>query len=217
MKYKLAVFDMDGTILDTLSDLTASTNYALKAASLPEKTREDVRRYIGDGVKELIERACAPVTDEKIIEKVFVAFSEYYKAHGEDLTRPYPGIVEAIKTLRANGIKTGVVSNKLEYAVIPLAERYFPSLFDYIAGDKEGVRRKPYPDPILNAISAMGETKETTVYIGDSDVDVKAGFNAGVDVISAGWGYRSEKFLLENGAKNIVFSAEEMLKKILES
>ena len=133
------------------------------------------------------------------------------------MTRPYPGIVDAIKALRANGIKTAVVSNKLEYAVISLANRFFPSLFDYIAGDKEGVRRKPFPDPILNAISFFNETKEATIYVGDSDVDIKAGFNAGVDVISAGWGYRSKDFLLANGAKNIVFSAVDLLKAILES
>lgn len=215
MKYKLAVFDMDGTILDTLDDLTASVNYAMEKNGFAPRTKDEVRSFIGDGVIELIMRACPEGASDKQIKKAFVDFVDYYFDHGTDLTKPYLGIVEAIKKLRAAGVKTGVVSNKLEIAVLPLAERFFASSFDYLAGDKEGVRRKPYPDSILNAITAMGATCEETVYIGDSDIDVLAGKNAGVDVLSVAWGYRSKECLLNSGAQKIVYTAEELVDAIL--
>ena len=203
MKYKFAIFDMDGTILDTLSDLTNSTNFALKSNGFPERTREEVRSFIGDGVIELIERACPKNTDEESVKKVFYAFCDYYKKHGEDCTKPYDGMLETLATLKKEGVLLGVLSNKLEQAVIPLCKKYFDGVFDFVAGDKEGVRRKPYPDGILAMIEKSGVEKQQVVYIGDSEVDILAGKNAAVDVISAGWGYRNKDVLSSVGAKLI--------------
>ena len=216
MKYELAIFDMDGTILDTLTDLTNSTNYALKANGFNERTREEVRTFIGDGVIELIERACPPNTDEESIKRVFYAFCDYYKVHGEDQTEPYDGIVTTLKTLKGKGVLLGVLSNKLEQAVIPLCEKYFDGIFDFVAGDKDGVRRKPYPDGILAMIERTTINKNKVVYIGDSEVDVLAGKNAGVDVISAGWGYRGRAALLSVGAKKIAERASDLVELITE-
>lgn len=216
MKYDFAIFDMDGTILDTLTDLANSTNYALKSNGFPERTRDEVKSFIGDGVMELIERACPKNTSKETLKKVFDDCCVYYKLHGEDCTKPYDGIIDTLLTLKRKGVLLGVLSNKLEYAVIPLCKKYFNGIFDFVAGDKEGMRLKPYPDGILAMIEKSGKNKDKVVYIGDSEVDVLAGKNAGVDVISAGWGYRSKDALLSVGAKEIAETPLDLVGKITE-
>lgn len=210
MKYKLAVFDLDGTILDTLEDLADSVNYALDKQGFPRRTVDEVRRFVGNGIRKLIERAVPPETDDEMIENVFAEFTAHYKEHCADKTKPYDGILEVLQKLRERGIKTAVVSNKADYGVQKLCAQYFPELFDYAVGEREGIRRKPCPDSLLAVIDKLGADLAETVYIGDSDVDLKTAENAGVDVISVGWGFRDESFLKENGAEFVIHRPEEI-------
>ena len=215
MKYSLAVFDMDGTILDTLDDLTNTLNLSLEEAGLPLRTKDEVRSFVGNGVGKLIERALPEDTPETEREKFFEVFARNYKLHCADLTRPYDGVPELIAELRARGVKTAVVSNKVDFAVQQLAEDYFPGLFDIAVGEREGVKRKPAPDSVLAVMDALGVRREETVYIGDSDVDAETAKNAEVDFIGVEWGFRPREVLLEHGAKVTVKRTDELLRLIL--
>lgn len=216
MKYELAVFDMDGTILDTLEDLKNSLNFALKENGFPERTTDEVRRFVGNGVRKLIDRAAPENTDKETKDKIFDTFNEHYKVHCTDNTRPYEGIKEAVKTLRDKGLKTAVVSNKEHYGVILLCEKYFPGLFDMAAGSTDAVRKKPAPDTVLSVMEKLGVPPEKTVYIGDSDVDIETAKNAGTDCISVSWGFRTEEFLKEHGATVITDKPEKLESLILQ-
>ncbi len=142
MRYKAAIFDMDGTILNTLEDLTDSTNYALAHHGFPERTIDEVRRFVGNGIRKLIERAVPAGTDVATIDKVFDTFASYYKEHSAIKTRPYDGIHDAIAKLRAAGVKTAVVSNKADFAVQDLCVDYFPGMFDFALGEKSGIAKQ---------------------------------------------------------------------------
>lgn len=148
MKYKIVVFDLDGTILNTLEDLADSTNYALSVFDMPERTIEEIRHFVGNGIRKLMERAVPQGTPESMIVKVHETFTEHYKNHCADKTRPYDGIKELIENIRNAGVYTAVVSNKADYGVQILCKDYFPGLFDYAVGEREGIRRKPYPDSV---------------------------------------------------------------------
>ena len=215
MKYRLAVFDLDGTILDTLEDLADSANYALKQHGLPARTIDEVRQFVGNGIGKLIERAVPAGTSDEVADKVLQSFTEHYKVHCADKTKPYEGIPDVLSQLRKNGIITAVVSNKADFAVQSLCEDYFPGLFDYIVGEKQGIRRKPYPDSLLSVVDKFGVSLSETVYIGDSDVDLKTAQNAGVDVVSVAWGFRDETFLIENGATTVIHKPEEILECVM--
>lgn len=208
--YKLAVFDMDGTILDTLDDLAAAINHGLQYFDLPVHTTEDVRWFVGNGMHKLAERAVPKGSSPEMIEKVFAEMHRYYKDHCADSTKPYDGIPEMLKTLKAHGVLTAVVSNKAEYAVKSLCRDYFDGLFDYSAGDAEGHRIKPYPDMVEAVLEQAGVGKSEAAYIGDSDVDVQTAHNSGLFPIMVDWGFRGEAFLKEHGAKLIVHSPEEI-------
>ena len=216
MRYKLAVFDMDGTILNTLEDLADSTNYALKANGLPERTIDEVRRFVGNGIRLLIERAVPTDTDKELTDKVFDTFKEYYKTHGAVKTRPYDGIKDVLLELRKAGCLTAVVSNKADFAVQDLCKDYFDNLFDFAIGEREGIKKKPAPDSVFEVLSKLNVEKDNAVYIGDSDVDFATSVNAGMDVIMVGWGFRDEEFLREKGAKRIIKQPSEILDIILE-
>lgn len=216
MRYKLAVFDMDGTILNTLEDLADSTNYALKANWLPERTIDEVRRFVGNGIRLLIERAVPTDTDKKLTDKVFDTFKEYYKTHCAVKTRPYDGIKDVLLELRKAGCLTAVVSNKADFAVQDLCKDYFDNLFDFAIGEREGIKKKPAPDSVFEVLSKLNVEKDNAVYIGDSDVDFATSVNAGMDVIMVGWGFRDEEFLREKGAKRIIKQPSEILDIILE-
>lgn len=216
MRYKLAVFDMDGTILNTLEDLADSTNYALKANGLPERTIDEVRRFVGNGIRLLIERAVPTDTDKKLTDKVFDTFKEYYKTHCAVKTRPYDGIKDVLLELRKAGCLTAVVSNKADFAVQDLCKDYFDNLFDIAIGEREGIKKKPAPDSVFEVLSKLNVEKDNAVYIGDSDVDFATSVNAGMDVIMVGWGFRDEEFLREKGAKRIIKQPSEILDIILE-
>ena len=216
MKYKLAIFDMDGTILDTLEDLCDCTNYALRMYNLPERSIEEIRHFLGNGIRKLIERAVPEGTTVEIVDQVFDTFKVYYKDHCAIKTRPYDGINDVIKKIRDNGIITAVVSNKADFAVGILCEDYFKGLFDFSVGDKEGQRRKPYPDGVLSVLDRFGIDKKDAVYIGDSEVDFQTAQNAKLDVIMVGWGFRDEEFILSQGAEFVVKKPEELLGYVLD-
>ena len=210
MKYKIVIFDLDGTILNTLDDLADSTNYALKEHGMPERSVEEIRHFVGNGIRKLMERAVPQGTQEDEIVKVHSTFTEYYKEHCADKTRPYDGIKELIERIRSSGIKTAVVSNKADYGVQTLCRDYFPGLFDYAVGEREGIRRKPYPDSVNEVLRSFNVDRTEALYIGDSEVDIQTSANAGMDVCMVGWGFRDEEYLKAQGAKFVVHTPEEI-------
>lgn len=214
MKYMLAVFDMDGTILDTLDDLTNTLNMSLREVGMPERTKEEVRSFVGNGVGKLLERAVPRGTTEGEMSALAEVFRTNYAAHCADLTKPYDGVPELIAALRREGVKTAVVSNKVDFAVQALAADYFPGLFDMAVGEREGVRRKPAPDSVHAVMAALGIDRVRTVYVGDSDVDADTAKNAGVDFIGVEWGFRSREVLAEHGATVTVGKADELFRLI---
>ena len=209
-RYKLAIFDLDGTILNTLEDLTDSTNHALESLDLPTRSIDEVRRFVGNGIRLLIERAVPAETAEAIKDKVFAEFKAYYKEHSAVKTKPYDGIAELFAELRTSGCLVAVLSNKADFAVQDLCKDYFPGLIDYAAGEKEGIRRKPAPDAVLAILEKYQVAPEDAVYIGDSEVDVETAVNAGVSGISVTWGFRSKEWLAEHGAINSADSVDEL-------
>lgn len=215
MKYELAVFDLDGTILNTLDDLSASLNFALKKSGYPVRTTEEVRCFVGNGIRKLIERGVPTGTDKASADKVYRDFSEHYKVHCADMTRPYDGIPELLQKLKKNGIKTAVVSNKADYAVQDLCAQYFDGLFDAAAGERDGVRRKPAPDLVFMILEKLGVKCENAVYIGDSDVDIETAKNSGMDCIAVEWGFRDRSLLMKCGAENIVSNPMEIAEIVL--
>ncbi len=196
---KLVVFDMDGTILNTLDDLKDTLNYALGQYHFPARTLEETRAFVGNGIHKLIERAVPEGTDAQTVEKVFDTFLEYYQIHCMDQTRPYPGIVSLLQSLKEAGLLTAVVSNKADAAVQELCERFFPGLFDFAVGEHEGVQKKPAPDMVQLALRTLGTQASDAVYVGDSDVDLATAKNSGLDSIIVTWGFRDREFLESQG------------------
>ena len=201
MKYKVYIFDMDGTILNTLEDLANALNYSLGTNNYPKRTIDEVRWLVGNGIYKLVERGVPTGTEKADIDRVFKTFKEYYSVHCEDKTKPYENIIEIIKKLRAENCHIAVVSNKADYAVQKLCERYFPNLIDIAVGERENVRKKPAPDSVLEVLKKLNADKSTAVYIGDSEVDIQTAKNADMDSIIVTWGFREKAYLLENGAK----------------
>lgn len=214
MKYKLAIFDMDGTILSTLDDLANGVDYALSENGLPARSKQETRAALGRGVRFLIEQSVPAGLSDAEISKVEEDFLKYYKVHSMDNTRPYDGIVELIKELRASGIKTAVVSNKIDSAVKELCDNFFEGAFDVARGERPGIPRKPNPKPINAIIDKFGLSKDEVVYIGDSEVDLLTANNAEIDHIIVTWGFRDREFLEQNGAKTLVENMEELKSNI---
>ena len=214
-KYKLAVFDLDGTILDTLADLSDSLNHILTLYGFPERTQQEVRSFVGDGIRKLIERAAPQGTDDAVTERMFADFKPYYAAHCADKTRPYEGITELIEGLRRNGMMTAVVSNKADAAVQTLCDDYFPGLFELVVGERAGIARKPVPDSVNAVLRELGVSREDAVYIGDSEVDIATSRNAQLECISVTWGFRDADVLVRHGAKRIVNTVDELEAEIL--
>lgn len=212
MGYSTVVFDLDGTLLDTLDDLWRAVNVALDKFSFPLRTREEVRSFVGNGVKMLIGRAIGEIAHPKI-EEVLSEFKAYYAAHCKENTRPYDGILTILKTLKERGIKTAVLSNKSDFATKELVKEYFGTLIERAAGENEdaGIRKKPAPDALWNTLEELGSSREETVYVGDSEVDIQTAQNAGVDCISVTWGFKKEEFLRENGATCLIDEPVKLL------
>lgn len=214
MKYKLAIFDMDGTILSTLDDLANGVDYALRENGLPARSKQETRAALGRGVRFLIEQSVPDGLSDAEISKVEEDFLKYYKVHSMDNTRPYDGIVELIKEVRASGIKTAVVSNKIDSAVKELCANFFEGAFDVAYGERVGIPRKPDPKPINAIIDEFGLSKDEVVYIGDSEVDLLTANNAGINHIIVTWGFRDRDFLMQNGAKTLVENMDELKEQI---
>ena len=214
MKYKLAIFDMDGTILSTLDDLANGVDYALRENGLPARSKQETRAALGRGVRFLIEQSVPDGLSDAEISKVEEDLLKYYKVHSMDNTRPYDGIVELIKEVRASGIKTAVVSNKIDSAVKELCANFFEGAFDVAYGERPGIPRKPDPKPINAIIDEFRLSKNEVVYIGDSEVDLLTANNAKIDHIIVTWGFRDRAFLERNGAKNLVESMDKLKAEI---
>ena len=214
MKYSLAIFDMDGTILNTLDDMTDSLNEILTKYKLALHTVDEVRFMVGNGIPKLIERAIPDGRANADFDKILADFIAYYEEHCAIKTAPYAGVVDCIKTLRAAGMKIAVNTNKVEPAAIALCDDYFPGLFDIISGSRPGMPPKPAPDGIYEILKRAGMNGKSegqrAVFIGDSDVDMQTGTNAGLDVIGVDWGFRGKKFLEEHGARVIMMTAAEL-------
>ena len=214
-KYNCVIFDLDGTILDTIDDLADNVNHALSENGFPQRSLEEVRSFVGNGIRKLVERAVPVNTDDKSIDSVFACFNARYKDHCMDKTKPYDGVLELLAELRARGIKTAVLSNKADYAVQILCEKYFVGLFDSAAGMRDDVPRKPNPQGVYRILEELGAEKEQAVYIGDSEVDVLTASNSGVDCIAVEWGFRDREVLVEAGAKLIASNMNSLLEYIV--
>ena len=206
------IFDLDGTLLNTLNDLAASTNYALRWAGMPEHSVDDVRRFVGNGVKKLMERAIPDGLDNPKFDGTYATFRKHYLEHSLDTTKPYSGIPEVLAELKRRGKKLAIVSNKFYAATQELARHFFPETIEVAIGERENIRKKPAPDTVLEAMRQLGVGKEGTVYIGDSDVDIDTARNVGVPCISVLWGFRDRDFLIEHGATHLISKPEELLK-----
>lgn len=200
MRYKTIIFDLDGTLLNTLDDLAAATNYALVQHQLPQRTKEEVRWFVGNGIRKLIERAVPAKTPLAVQEAVYATFNTYYKAHCNDATKAYDGVMELLKRLHSAGCKTAIVSNKADYGVQELVKQYFADALDTACGERAGIAKKPAPDMLLAVMQKLGADKATTIYVGDSDTDIETAHNAGVHCIGACWGFRGREFLEQHGA-----------------
>lgn len=207
---KLLIFDLDGTILNTLEDLADSTNYALEQNSMPKRSLDEVRAFVGNGIGKLIERAVPEGSSEAQKKTVQESFTAHYKVHSADKTRPYGGIPEVLTQLKNQGCQMAVVSNKADFAVQSLCEAYFPGMFTFVVGEREGIRRKPAPDSIYEVLEHLRISKEEAVYVGDSDVDAETAKNAGIDLIAVTWGFRNQEVLEAAGAKVFVKTPEEI-------
>ena len=211
MNIKAAIWDLDGTLLNTLDDLAASTNAALVANDLPAHTVDEVRQFVGNGIGKLIERAVPGGRENPKFQAVYDAFVAHYGAHSRDHTKPYDGIMPMLDALAAQGVKLAIVSNKIDFAVKELSRDYFGTRMQAAIGDDPSRRRKPAPDSVLEAMRLMGVTREETVYIGDSDVDVETARNAGVACCAVSWGFRSVQCLRDAGAARIASNPQELL------
>jgi phosphoglycolate phosphatase len=205
------IFDLDGTLLDTLQDLCDAVNYALRKSRMPERTIDEVRQFVGNGVEKLMIRAIPDGKENPAFEETFAQFRTYYGEHCKDHTGPYPDILPLMRELDARGMKMAIVSNKLDSAVKELDKEYFSGLTRAAIGEMEGVSRKPAPDTALKAMRELGVTAEHAIYVGDSDVDIQTAANAGIPCVSVTWGFRDEKFLREHGAKQLIHRPLELL------
>lgn len=214
MKYKLAIFDLDGTTLNTIEDLAISLNYALEKSDFPKRSLTEVLSFVGNGIQKLIERGVPDGTSYEKTKAVFDDFTVHYKEHCADNTRPYDGIIDMLNTLKNKGYLLATVSNKADYAVQILCRDYFPGLFDAVAGEKPEIRKKPAPDTVNIILEKLNIRREDAVYIGDSEVDIATAKNANMDCISVDWGFRTREQLIEAGAAKIVSSPNEIIASV---
>jgi phosphoglycolate phosphatase len=209
--YDTYIFDLDGTLLATLQDLADSVNHALRSYCMPEHTVEEVRMYVGNGVKKLMERAVPGGLKNPDFDEVYAAFRKHYMLHSLDTTKPYDGVTEMLTQLKGRGKRIAVVSNKFYAATQELCHHFFGDLVEVAIGEREDIRKKPAPDTVIAALRQLGATQSSAVYIGDSDVDVDTAKNCGIPCISVLWGFRDKVFLINHGATTFVSRPEEIL------
>lgn len=215
-KYDGVIFDLDGTLLNTLEDLKNSVNYVLSVCGMPQRSYEEVRHFVGNGVKRLMELSVPGGFDNPDFERAYGLFREHYVKHCNDLTDLYPGIRELLRTLKREGFRMAIVSNKYYEGVQALKEQYFTEYLDVAIGEKEGIRKKPAPDTVLAALKELGLAKERAVYVGDSEVDLATAKNTGMDCITVGWGFRTRAEQERAGAKVFVDQPMEIMELLYE-
>lgn len=208
MKYKSVLFDMDGTVLDTLDDLCNAVNHTLSYYGYPVISKFQCAQNLGNGARYLIEKS-APEGVE--IDQMLKDYMQYYNEHCLVDTAPYSGILELMNRLKENGVKMAIISNKPDKATKELSRKFFSDIVDFAVGESETVKRKPNPDAVLAAADYFGLKKEECVYIGDTEVDVQTGINAGIDVIAVLWGFRTKEQLMKSGATVFANSSDELL------
>lgn len=211
MTYDSYIFDLDGTLLNTLNDLAASCNYALRACGLPERTVDEVRRFVGNGVKLLMIRAIEGGESNPKFEKAYAVFRQHYLQHSLDTTAPYPGIENLISELNAADRHIAVVSNKFYEATQALVRHFFGDTIKVAIGERANIRKKPAPDTVLEALHQLDMPRQSAVYIGDSDVDIDTARNCNMPCISVLWGFRDRQFLVNHGATTLVSSPHEIV------
>ena len=204
------IFDLDGTLLDTLEDLTDSVNYAMERFGMPAHTPDAVRGFVGNGVAKLIERAIPQGVENPSYEAIFETFKEHYVKHCEDKTRPYEGIMEVLALLKKQGYHLAIVSNKFDGAVKQLCEKYFGEYISVAIGESDQVKRKPAPDTVYQALRELGSESSRAIYVGDSEVDLQTAQNAQLRCVSVTWGFRTKEQLLNAGAGPIIRTPQEL-------
>lgn len=210
--YRYAIFDLDGTLLNTADDLADSVNFALQESGFPERSLDEIKRFIGNGVERLVRLSLGKNTSEDQFQAVFSAFRAHYAQNMNNKTGPYPGIVDLLRALTEKGVGISVASNKYQKGVEQLCGIYFQNLYTLALGEREGIARKPDPSIVFAALRAMHAKKEQTLYIGDSEVDGETAKNAGVDFLGVSWGLRKKKILTDGGAIGVADAAAEILR-----
>ena len=216
MSYQTVIFDLDGTLLNTLDDLADSVDHALREMGWPPRSLAEIRQFVGNGVALLVERAVPAGTDPADAETCLALFKAHYALHMKDKTAPYPGVLDLLDALRESGLSTAVVSNKFDAAVKGLCGDYFGARIQAAAGESATAPKKPDPAMVRRALSDLGASADGAVYVGDSDVDIATAKNAGIPCVSVTWGFRNEDFLRAHGATRVVHSPEELGKVLLE-
>ncbi len=216
-KKNTVIFDLDGTLLDTLDDLTASANYAMQEMGFPLRSKDEIRNFVGNGILVLIKKCVPAGTDDESIEKALNIFKDHYGVHCNDLTKPYEGIKDLIAALREKKIKMAIVSNKADFAVKELAKIYFKDSIPVAIGENEnaGIRKKPAPDTVFKSMELLGSSADESVYVGDSEVDAETAANAGLDLVLCSWGFRDETFLRSLESDIIIHKPLELMDHIL--
>ena len=211
MKYTTIVFDCDGTLLDTLTDLRNAVNYVLRAHDLPERSVPEVKAALGNGVAHLMRQSLPDSISEAEFNTYLDEFKAYYGEHLQDYTAPYPGMLDVLDTLRAKGYKLAIVSNKIQEGITPLNKEYFGDRLPVAIGERPGLQRKPAPDMVLQALKELDSTQSESIYIGDSEVDVATAKNSGLLCIGVTWGFRDEQLHKDLGVKYIARKAEDIV------
>lgn len=213
MKYKAVLFDMDGTLLDTLADMAAAVNHILSVHGYPLRTEEEVRAFVGNGARKLMERALPPDVTGDAFEALLEEYRQWYEAHACVKTAPYPGVPAVLAALHRAGVRCAVVSNKPDGATRELAARFFPGLLAF--GQQDGIPAKPAPDMVYHALAELGVEASAAAYVGDSEVDVALARNAGLPLVAVSWGFRGREALEEAGAALVVDDAATLLENML--
>lgn len=206
------IFDLDGTLLYTLEDLKNSVNFALRESGFKERSLDEIREFVGNGIENLMRKSVPDKITEKEFKICFDNFKSHYKIHSEDNTKEYDGITELLEKLKCKGFLLAVVSNKADFAVNTLCKKYFPQLLDCAFGEREGIKRKPCPDSVNEVVRILKIKKENCYYVGDSEVDVKTAHNAEIKCIACTWGFRSKSVLKNENPEYIIDSPEEILR-----
>lgn len=209
--YDTVIFDLDGTLLNTLEDLADGVNHVMEENGYPKRTLEEVRHFVGNGIRRLMEQAVPETVSGDEFERVFEEFKSYYTEHCQIKTRAYDGIMRLLETLKKQGYDMAIVSNKNHAAVCELNEIYFKEYINVAIGQKDGIRKKPAPDTVIQALKELGKEKETAIYVGDSEVDFATAKNSGMDCALVTWGFRTQNELAEFEPTVFIDQPEELL------